>query len=262
MTGPRPTEAEINAYVDGELGPEAQAQVERHLGAEAEDARRVSEYRAIGEALHALYDPIMDEPVPARLIAATERPRSALLVWTMRIAAVLALLVVGGAGGWFLRQTTSVADSSQIALARHAIEAHRLYAVEVRHPVEVAADEEAHMTAWLSRRLGKPIKPPALAGAGFKRVGGRLLPADDKPAAQFMYENAGGQRLTLYFAVAAGSDNSYRYVQDGGTQALFWYIDGFGCALTGEFQRQDLLAVAREIYRQRGGDTGGQTYTW
>ena len=54
MTGPRPTEAEINAYVDGELGPEAQAQVERHLGAEAEDARRVSEYRAIGEALHAL----------------------------------------------------------------------------------------------------------------------------------------------------------------------------------------------------------------
>lgn len=213
MTGPRPTEAEINAYVDGELGPEAQAQVERHLGAEVEDARRVSEYRAIGEALHALYDPVMDEPVPARLIAATERPRSAALVWSMRIAAVLALLVVGGAGGWFLRQTTSVADASEIALARHAIEAHRLYAVEVRHPVEVAADEEAHMSTWLSRRLGKPIKPPALAGAGFKLVGGRLLPAADKPAAQFMYENAGGQRLTLYFAVAASSDNSYRYVR-------------------------------------------------
>lgn len=262
MTGPRPTEVEINAYVDGELGPEAQAHVERHLGAEAEDARRVSDYRAIGEALHALYDPVMAEPIPARLLAATERPPSAVLVWSMRIAAVLALLLVGGTGGWLLRQSTSDREAAQIALARLAIEAHRLYAVEVRHPVEVAADEEAHMTAWLSRRLGKPIKPPALAGAGFRLVGGRLLPADDKPAAQFMYENAGGQRLTLYFAVAAGGDASYRYVQDGGTQALFWYIDGFGCALTGEFQRQDLMAVAREIYRQRGGDSGGQTDTW
>ncbi len=262
MTGPRPTEVEINAYVDGELGPETQAQVERHLGAEAEDARRVADYRAIGEALHALYDPVMAEPVPARLLAATERPRSAPLVWSMRIAAVLALLLVGGTGGWLLRQSTSDGVTAEIALARHAIEAHRLYSVEVRHPVEVAADEEAHMTTWLSRRLGKPIKPPALAGAGFRLVGGRLLPADDKPAAQFMYENAGGQRLTLYFAVAAGGDTSYRYVQDGGTQALFWYIDGFGCALTGEFQRQDLMAIAREIYRQRGGDSGGQTYTW
>lgn len=262
MIGPRPTEVEINAYVDGELGPEAQAHVERHLGAEAEDARRVSDYRAIGEALHALYDPVMAEPIPARLLAATERPRSAVLVWSMRIAAVLALLLVGGTGGWLLRQSTSDREAPQIALARLAIEAHRLYAVEVRHPVEVAAGEEAHMTAWLSRRLGKPIKPPALAGAGFRLVGGRLLPADDKPAAQFMYENAGGQRLTLYFAVAAGGDASYRYVQDGGTQALFWYIDGFGCALTGEFQRQDLMAVAREIYRQRGGDSGGQIDTW
>ena len=84
------------------------------------------------------------------------------------------------------------------------IDAHRLYSVEVRHPVEVAADDEAHMSTWLSRRLGKSIKPPPLAGAGFRLVGGRLLPADGKPAAQFMYENAAGQRLTLYFAVAAG----------------------------------------------------------
>lgn len=265
MTTPlRPTEGELNAYLDGELGPEATAAVERHLALESEDARRIADYRAIGEALHALYDPVMAEPVPARLAAATERRRSAALDWTMRIAAALVLLVVGGAGGWMLSRAIPSGESAQIAFTRHAIDAHRLYTVEVRHPVEVVADDEAHMSSWLSRRLGKDLKPPALGGAGFKLVGGRLLPAEGKPAAQFMYENTGGQRLTLFFAVAAGGgDSSYRYVQDGSTLSLFWYIDGFACALTGEFEQKDLMAFAREIYRARpsgGGSTGASPY--
>lgn len=265
MTTPqRPTEAELNAYLDGELGPEAAAAVERHLALEGDDARRIADYREIGEALHALYDPVMAEPVPARLTQATERKRPAALDWTIRIAAALVLLVVGGAGGWMLNRTIAGGEMAQVAFTRKAIDAHRLYSVEVRHPVEVVAEDEAHMSSWLSRRLGKDLKPPALGGAGFKLVGGRLLPADGKPAAQFMYENAGGQRLTLFFAVAAGGgDSSYRYVQDGSTLSLFWYIDGFACALTGEFEQKDLMAFAREIYRARpssGGGSGASPY--
>jgi anti-sigma factor RsiW len=263
MQPPRPTEAELNAYVDGELGPEAQAAVERHLGIDPEDAGRVADYRAIHEAMHSLFDPVLQEPVPERLAAATERQRSTAVAWTMRIAAALVLLAAGAAGGWLARQSVSTDESRQIAFTRQAIDAHRLYSVEVRHPVEVAADDEAHMSAWLTRRLGKAIAPPLLAGAGFKLVGGRLLPSDGKPAAQFMYENTGGQRLTLFFAVAAGGgDASYRYVKDGSTQSLFWFIDGFACALTGEFEQKDLMAFAREIHRSRGGDSDAPNYTW
>jgi anti-sigma factor RsiW len=261
MTLPRPSEAELNAYVDGELGPEAQAALERHLAGDAEDARRIGDYRAIGEGLHALYDPVLSEPVPARLVAAVDRQRPRPLVWAMRMAAALLLMVAGAAGGWLLRPLLP-GEYDQPNLVRHAIEAHRLYSVENRHAVEVAAADEAHLSAWLSQRLGKPIKPPPLAGAGFQLVGGRLLPADGKPAAQFMYENADKQRLTLFFMAAATTDASYRYYRDGGTTALFWYIDGFACALTGEFEQKELMAFAREIYRARGGDAGGQTYTW
>ncbi len=269
MTTPqRPTEAELNAYLDGELGPEATAAVERHLALEGEDARRIADYRAIGEALHALYDPVLAEPVPVRLSQATERQRSATLAWTMRIAAAILVLFVGGAGGWMLSRAVSANEATQLAFTRNAIDAHRLYTVEVRHPVEVVAEEEAHMSTWLSRRLGKDLRPPALGNAGFKLVGGRLLPAEGKPAAQFMYENTGGQRLTLFFAVAAGGgDSSYRYVQDGSTLSLFWYIDGFACALTGEFEQKDLMAFAREIYRGRpnagaAGTSGSPYDSW
>ena len=76
--------------------------------------------------------------------------------------------------------------------------AHAVYTPEVRHPVEVHADQEAHLTAWLSKRLGAPLKPPALADAGYQLVGGRLLPGATGSVAQFMYEDASHQRLTLY----------------------------------------------------------------
>ena len=54
-------------------------------------------------ALRALYAPVADEPVPARLTAqvtaakGAERPSSP---WVWRIAAALALLALGFMGGW------------------------------------------------------------------------------------------------------------------------------------------------------------------
>lgn len=64
--------------------------------------------------------------------------------------------------------------------------------------MEVAADQEAHLVAWLSKRLGTPLKVPRLDTLGFGLVGGRLLPGDQGPVAQFMYQDGQGQRLTLY----------------------------------------------------------------
>ena len=48
--------------------------------------------------------------------------------------------------------------------------------VEVRHPVEVPGSERAHMTQWLSKRLGSELRVPDLQSIGLKLVGGRLLP--------------------------------------------------------------------------------------
>jgi len=83
-----------------------------------------------------------------------------------------------------------------------AIAAHRTYSVEVRHPVEVDAGQEAHIVQWLSKRLGHQLIVPDLTVAGFRLMGGRLLPAEDGPAAQFMYENGTGERLTSAAASA------------------------------------------------------------
>ena len=82
-----------------------------------------------------------------------------------------------------------------------AIAAHRTFSVETRHPVEVGANEEAHLVQWLSKRLGHRLIVPDLGALGFRLIGGRLLPADSGPAAWFMYEDGKGTRLSCYYLV-------------------------------------------------------------
>ncbi len=59
----------LMAYVDGELDGEARAEVERAISGDAEVAHRVARHRSLRRMLHAAYDPVLEEPVPERLVA-------------------------------------------------------------------------------------------------------------------------------------------------------------------------------------------------
>src|SRR5262249_44593835 len=78
-----------------------------------------------------------------------------------------------------------------------ALNAHRLYVTEVRHPIEVQAGED-HLLPWLSRRVGTNLRAPNLESYSLKLLGGRLLPGINGPAAMFMYETPAGERYTFY----------------------------------------------------------------
>ena len=113
---------------------------------------------------------------------------------------------------------------------------------------------------WLGKRLGRPIHVPDLHEAGYELVGGRLLPGDGGARAQFMYQRAGGERITLYLgsvqASAAGpapaasaAETAFRFEHDGNTSAFYWIDQGFGYALAGNLPRAELLALATLVYR-------------
>src|SRR5262249_1242761 len=153
------------------------------------------------------------EQIPARLkvadmLAEQRRRRHGRRV---RIAAAIGFLLLGGIGGWTARDFYSaLIASSSAALASSvfddAIAAHPTFSVETRHPVEVGAGEEAHLVQWLSKRLGHRLIAPNLTALGFQLMGGRLLPADNGPAALFMYENGKGIRLSCYYISADVGD--------------------------------------------------------
>ena len=132
--------------------------------------------------------------------------------------------------------------------------AYAVYSPEVLHPVEVGADQEQHLVEWLSKRLGTTLRIPDLVAFGYHLVGGRLLPGDQGPAAQFMYQNTHGTRLTLYVTMHEGKsrDTAFRYTQENGVNVLYWIEDNTGFALSGETDQAALLKVAHVVYRELG----------
>ncbi len=240
----------LHAYVDGELSPERRSAFEARLAEIPELSNRVTDYNAQIDMLHTLYDPILSEPVPASL----ELKRTPLLgPWVRRIAAAFLIIIVGGVAGWMLRgQLDGARLSAGQNLVRSAIIAHSVFTPEVRHPVEVTAEEEAHLVKWLSKRLKAPLKAPLLLDSGFALVGGRLLSGGNGPVAHFMYESEPGQRLTLYVKRRAeGShETAFRYVHEDSIGAFYWIDDVLSYAIVAELDKDALLAISRTVYDQ------------
>lgn len=250
------SETDLLAHADGELDAERRAKVEAHLAAAPEDAAAVAAWRRQNEALSALYGSVAEEAVPARLdIGHLERKRTMGTAngWRMAAAAVF-LLVAGGAAGWLVHGGPGGGPvAAGGALVAEALDAHALYAGEVVHPVEVRGDDRAHLKAWLSKRLDRPLSVPDLKGAGFALVGGRLLPAGASPAAQFMYEDKSGRRVTLYVVpVKEQPETAFRYTKDGALEAFSWTDEAIACAVVGDLPRDQLHALAMDAYRQLG----------
>lgn len=242
------TEADLHAYVDGILPSERAAEIEAYLAEHPEDAARVASYCEQTAALHRAFDSMLDEPLPRRL----EVPRP---MWTramLRYAAVVAWLALGGVAGWNLHDYRTASEIEGTTWARRAAIAHVVYSPEVRHPVEVGAAQEAHLVRWLSKRLGASVKAPHLGNIGYSLVGGRLLPGDRGPVAQFMYQDAKGRRLTLYVRRDADKkgETAFRFARERGVSVFYWIDGGLGYALSGEIDKPELLRVANAVYRQ------------
>jgi anti-sigma factor RsiW len=254
----RPVEEDdLHARIDGQLAHNRAEDVDAYLAAHPEEQARLSQYAAQRQALRAAFAAQADGPIPMRLRAAhlLAQKRRQRLRRFGQIAAAVGLIAIGGIGGWAARDLTGPLSSLPPgAVARmitaDAITAYRTYSVEVRHPVEVDAGQEAHLVQWLSKRLGRQLVVPDLASAGFRLMGGRLLPAEDGPAAQFMYENGNAERVTLYLRAGVGGETAFRYHQEGGIGAFYWSDEGFGYAITAKADRDLLLRIAEIVYQQ------------
>ena len=143
--------------------------------------------------------------------------------------------------------------SAEEDTAQAALVAHRVFVAEVRHPVEVDASQEKHLIEWLSKRLGHPLHVPNLSAQGYQLMGGRLLPTSTGPAAQLMYVDGTGRRLTVYLTAEAGGETSFRYVRDGDLGGFYWRDAGFRYAVLAQAERRELLATAEAIDRQTAG---------
>jgi anti-sigma factor RsiW len=260
MNDPTVTEEDLHRYVDGALQPAQRERVDAWLAGQRDVMIRLQKIRTLNSSLHGRFDDVLTEPIPARLtreLARGQQPRRTLL------AASIAALAVGTLLGWFghswslggnvKREAVSASAAPPPSFPRQAILAHAAYTPEVRHPVEVTVQDEAHLFTWLSKRLGNAIKPARLSAQGFELMGGRMLPGEDGPVAQFMYQNAAGKRLTLMLTrkQSAGTDTAFRFYDERNISVFYWVDGPFGYALSGDIPRAELQVIATTVYQQR-----------
>lgn len=249
----------LHALADGRTMP-AGADA-KPLGTEAEAT--VHDWRLQRERLRALHADVAQTLPPEALRASAARLQTRLddhAAWA-RWGGIAAAWLLAFGLGWFMHGYGQGAAGQNMAQAvvpagfvRQAAWAHAVYQPEQRHPVEVAAAQQEHLVQWLSKRLGRALKVPVLNTQGFELVGGRLLPGDAGARAQFMYQNAAGQRVTLYLGAlpgaAASTPAQFSFHAEGPVASFYWVEDGFGYALSGELPRDQLLALATAVHLQ------------
>jgi anti-sigma factor RsiW len=170
--------------------------------------------------------------------------------WRVVAAAVIAAFLIGGLAGWFGQHVSTPKPSAIEVTTEDALSAHKLYLAEVRHPIEVRANEQ-HLLPWLSRRVGTTLHPPDLAKFSLKLLGGRLLPGPVGPAALFMYESPTGERFTLYASKAQAPRTALRYHAEDAAAAVLWVESGIGYVVSGPVDRDRLLLIAQNAYEQQ-----------
>ncbi|WP_306715079.1 anti-sigma factor family protein [Burkholderia dolosa] len=238
----------LSALLDGELSGHEQREVHERLAADPREAERLAHYRAQRDALHALF------PLPGAAPALFVQPRAPRRRgFAYALAGLAAGLLIGVAlhAGW-------TALAGEPAFAERADAAYAMYAAEREHPVDVDARDPERLAAWLSSRIGRPVRAPSLDEYGYALIGGRLLPGDAGPAAQLMYQRANGERVTLYMTAYDARRLAPRSMSADGRYTYFWSDRGMGYALSGRGDERRL----RELAIDACGALGGPADAW
>ena len=214
-----------------------------------------AEMKALSQALHQLYDPVLEEPVPERISARVRARRPSWRAPALAAGWALLGICVGVVAGWQLHASRAiVASRAEVPVfVKRAAMAHATYSPEVRHPVEVGADEEQHLVTWLSKRLGAQVRAPKLEAVGYGLVGGRLLPGENGPVAHFMYQTEKGRRITLYVRTdaAENGETAFRYAAEGNVKVFYWIDRKLGYAISSaDIGKDELLKIANAVYQQ------------
>jgi anti-sigma factor RsiW len=233
-------DVDLHAFHDNQLGPSRRETIAAFLKNRPADAERIARWQRQADAVRAEFTGIVREPVPLWLTvnqidgfrsrpanvaklahrpamrpgpaAQTRAPRfkaAAPFAILICLAFGAGLCVPYAAAQWPMVQKLQFwpqAAGSDDAFEARALDAHNTFSTDAERPVEVADVPEGSLKRWLERRVPFNVLVPDLRGEGWILRGGRIAPADHGPGALLVYENALGDRLSLFSGRLTATD--------------------------------------------------------
>lgn len=248
------TEDELQAFVDQRLDEDRYTAVRAYLEAHPDVADRIARYGEQREQLAQAFAPAAHEPVPPELNIAhlvQQHRRRSTGGWRHAAAAAV-LLAIGCASGWFARDADLSGQRSVLAIAAEAAASYHAFAPDFLRPVELRASDQQVLVDWAARRLGRVVSAPDLSSAGYRFMGGRLVPTGHGPALIYMYDDDHGTRLVMMARPLPNPQDGRPmrpYTQDG-VRGYAWGDDGFGYSLVGPDRARNIHPLANELRRQ------------
>lgn len=254
MTNRPINEDDLQAFVDGALDAERHQDVASFLETNEDAATRVSAYQQGSTALRSALAPIAAEPIPSRLNLASiidrKRPTNKIRIAPM-VAAAVVLLAIGASGGWLLKGYSMPPTEGVAALAQEASASYSAFAADRLRPVEVRADGSDDLKNLVSVTIGGSAIIPDLSKAGYRLMGGRVVPTPHGSGLMLMYDDDKGNRLVMLTRrMQVDQDKPMVASDQHDIRGWSWARNGLGYSLVGAIGSEHLHTIADEIRSQ------------
>ena len=191
---------ELSAYLDGELSPEEERAVQRHLTTCTSCQERVKALAALEEAVTRSAETALVPQTLHEYVSSLSHP-SPRSFWglsrvvKMGLAFTLILVVVGLASWWWPHR----GERSRPEEIAQALVADHIHYLQVPDALEIASTDPAILTNWFRERVPFPVQIPRLNKG--RLLGGRLCSLLGRQVALVFYER-GGKRFSLFTLAA------------------------------------------------------------
>jgi anti-sigma factor RsiW len=272
--------ADLHAYVDNCLGPDARRAFEKQIAEDPALSRRAALWRAQNNAIRSAFDAegargfsisivrhqnglgmgrrpastggkigreqvartsFLSAASASQLEEKISRPRAFRTSVSWRLGlAALSICL-------FCVWSTGRPVIPAARLAEAGVAAFRAFASSGFVPAEFATSDTAESQVWLTTRLLRPVYLPATPSI-VGLIGARLAPSPGGPAAFLVYKS--GERLVglLIQSLDAPTARAPELLPAEGRDAVVWTWGGQGFALVGDLEAPSLLKIATDLF--------------
>lgn len=245
---PTYSDAELTAYLDGEIDAEEAARVEAALSGDADLAARVESLHIDVDALRSAGTSLLDAapPAPGMLLESDKAPATApARRYLPAIAAALVFFVIGFGVNRLI--SPPVEESWQdFAAVYHALYVHKTLA----HIAQTDEAAKAELTR-VGGVIGRAFDHASLGAEGLDYKRAQVLGYKGKPLLQLAYLSKIGAPVALCIYKSGTTKHaSVRSEKRRGLSAASWSKDGYEYLLIGGEDQALIKAAAEELARK------------